>query len=71
MEEYVPTIIPVSNAKINPLMDSPPNKKMANKTSKVVNDVFNVLPNVLFMAPLNMTFLSPDLPILSHSRIRS
>ena len=49
-DEYVPTTTPIIKANINPLIESPPNVKMANITNNVVNDVFMVLPKVLLNA---------------------
>jgi hypothetical protein len=47
-EEYVPTIIPISRAKVNPLITSPPNRNIIRITRNVVKDVLNVLLKVLF-----------------------
>ena len=49
-DEYVPTTTPIIKANINPLIESPPNVKMANITNNVVNDVLMVLPKVLLNA---------------------
>ena len=49
-EEYVPTITPTIKANINPLITSPPNKKITNNTKNVVREVFTVLLKVLFKA---------------------
>ena len=38
-EEYVPNIIPTNNVKLKLLRDSPPNRKIANKTNKTVSEV--------------------------------
>ena len=46
----VPTTTPISNANINPLITSPPNKKMINNTKNVVSEVFIVRLKVLFNA---------------------
>ena len=46
-EEYVPTTTPTIRANINPLITSPPNRKITNRTKNVVNDVLTVLLNVL------------------------
>jgi hypothetical protein len=53
-DEYVPTITPMINANIKPLIDSPPNINIAVKTINVVNDVFKVLLRVLFKAALTV-----------------
>ena len=53
-EEYVPTSTPIIKANINPLIDSPPKRKIESSTTKVVNEVFKVLLNVLFNAPLTV-----------------
>ncbi len=45
-DEYVPTATPIIRANINPLIESPPNIKIANITNNVVKDVFIVLPKV-------------------------
>ena len=49
-DEYVPTITPTIKANINPLIESPPNKKIDNNTTNVVIEVLMVLPNVLLKA---------------------
>ena len=49
-EEYVPTTTPTINANENPLIDSPPNIKIVNKTKNVLKDVLIVLDNVLLSA---------------------
>ncbi len=49
-EEYVPTMTPMINANMNPLMESPPKMNIASNTIKVVSDVFTVLPKVLLNA---------------------
>ena len=49
-EEYVPTATPTIKANINPLIESPPNKKIANITNNVVKEVLMVLPKVLLKA---------------------
>ena len=46
IEEYVPIKTPKIKAKLNPLINSPPKIKSANKTNKVVKDVTIVLPRV-------------------------
>jgi hypothetical protein len=53
-DEYVPTITPIINANIKPLIDSPPKINIAVKTINVVNDVFKVLLRVLFKAVLTI-----------------
>lgn len=53
-DEYVPTITPMINANIKPLIDSPPKINIAVKTINVVNDVFKVLLRVLFKAALTI-----------------
>ena len=53
-DEYVPTITPIINANIKPLIDSPPKINIAVKTINVVNDVFKVLLRVLFKAALTV-----------------
>ena len=53
-DEYVPTITPMINANIKPLIDSPPKINIAVKTINVVNDVFKVLLRVLFKAALTV-----------------
>jgi hypothetical protein len=40
-DEYVPTITPMINANIKPLIDSPPKINIAVKTINVVNDADN------------------------------
>ena len=47
-EEYVPTITPIISMNINPLIASPPNKKIINNTTKVVKEVLIVLLKVEF-----------------------
>ena len=42
-DEYVPIITPTIRANIKPRIDSPPNKKIASNTNRVVKEVFNVL----------------------------
>jgi hypothetical protein len=49
-DEYVPIITPIMRANIKPLIDSPPNIKMASKTNNVVKEVFKVLLKVEFRA---------------------
>ena len=49
-DEYVPITTPTIKANINPLIESPPNKKIANITNKVVKEVLMVLPRVLLNA---------------------
>ena len=60
-EEYVPTTTPTINANINPLITSPPNRKITSRTKNVVKDVLTVLLNVLlsalFTRELNSFFL--------------
>ena len=46
MDEYVPTITPMIKPIAKPDINSPPNISRVNKTSKVVNEVTMVLPNV-------------------------
>ena len=70
-EEYVPTITPIISANINPLIDSPPKRKIDSNTTKVVNEVFNVLLKVLFKAPLTVLVNSQDLLINLNSLILS
>ena len=53
-EEYVPTNTPIINANNNPLSESAPNKNIANNTTNVVKEVFNVLLKVLFKAVLTV-----------------
>jgi hypothetical protein len=47
-EEYVPTITPTIKANINPLITSPPKRKITSNTKNVVKDVLIVLLNVEF-----------------------
>ena len=47
-EEYVPTITPTIKANINPLITSPPKRKIISSTKNVVKDVLIVLLNVEF-----------------------
>ena len=68
-DEYVPTITPMINANIKPLMDSPPKINIADKTINVVNDVFKVLLSVLFKAELTVLWFSQDECILKYSLI--
>ena len=60
-EEYVPTTTPISNAKVNPRITSPPKRKMDSKTKNVLNDVLNVRLRVLvndrFMISERTSFL--------------
>ena len=56
---------------MNPLIDSPPNKNIANRTTKVVNEVFKVLLNVLFNAPSTIFLNSQDLLTTVNSLILS
>ena len=46
IEEYVPIITPINNAKENPNNISPPNNISDIKTKIVVNEVIRVLDNV-------------------------
>ena len=70
-DEYVPTITPIINANINPLIDSPPNINIAVSTIRVVSEVFKVLLNVLLRAVFTVVSLSQDECILKNSRILS
>ena len=47
-DEYVPTITPTIKANINPLMTSPPKRKITSNTKNVVIDVLIVLLKVEF-----------------------
>ena len=49
IDEYVPTIIPISKANEKPLREGPPNRNKTKTTTKVVNDVMSVLLIVLFI----------------------
>ena len=53
-DEYVPIITPTMRANIKPRMDSPPNRKIASNTNRVVKEVFNVLLKVEFRAKLTV-----------------
>jgi hypothetical protein len=57
IEEYVPNTIPTSNAKVNPLITSPPKINNTSVTIKTVNEVMMVRFNVLFNASLITFFL--------------
>ena len=46
IDEYVPIITPRINARLNPLINSPPKINKANKTSNVVKEVTIVLPRI-------------------------
>ena len=70
-DEYVPTITPIINANINPLIDSPPKINIAVSTIRVVSEVFKVLLNVLLRAVFTVVSLSQDECILKNSRILS
>ena len=70
-DEYVPTITPIIKANINPWIDSPPKINIAKRTTKVVNDVFNVLLRVEFNAPFTILLNSHDLLINLNSLILS
>jgi len=52
IEEYVPTITPINNAKENPFKASPPNKNNINTTTNTVAEVMMVRDNVSLMAKL-------------------
>ena len=54
---------------MNPLIDSPPNKNIAKRTTKVVNEVFKVLLKVLFNAPSTIFLNSQVLLINLNSLI--
>ena len=56
---------------MNPLIDSPPNKNIAKRTTKVVNEVFKVLLKVLFNAPSTIFLNSQVLLINLNSLILS
>ena len=43
-------MVPISKAKINHLMDSPPNKKRLKSIKMMVKELFNDLPKVSVMA---------------------
>ena len=58
-------------ANINPLIDSPPKRKIETRTTSVVNDVFNVLLSVLFKAVFTILLASQDLLIFLYSLILS
>ena len=45
-DEYVPTMIPISIAKVNPLSPAPPQIYIIRTTRNVVNDVSSVRDNV-------------------------
>ena len=49
-DEYVPTATPTSSANVNPFNPSPPNTNNIKITSKVVNEVINVLLSVELIA---------------------
>ncbi len=49
-DEKVPITIPNISAKIKPRITSPPNRKIANSTTKVVPAVLTVRANVLLIA---------------------
>ena len=70
-DEYVPTITPTINANINPLIESPPNKKIANNTTKVVTEVLIVLPNVELSAVSTTLENFQEVWIPANSRILS
>ena len=70
-DEYVPTITPTIKANIKPLIESPPKKKMANNTIKVVIEVFKVLPIVLFKAVFTIFSKGHPLCVFANSRILS
>lgn len=54
-EEYVPTTTPMINANTNPLITSPPKKKIISNTTNVDKDVLMVLDKVEFNASLITT----------------
>lgn len=57
-EDKVPNITPsiIANEKLRML--SPPSMKIHNRTSNVLNDVFNVRARVVFSEVLNSSILS-------------
>ena len=70
-DEYVPTTTPMIKANINPLIESPPKIKIANNTTKVVKDVFNVRLKVL-LNEVSITLLNgQSVCSLKNSRILS
>ena len=70
-DEYVPTTTPTINANINPLIESPPNKKIAINTTNVVKEVLIVLPSVLLNAVFTIFEDFQESCKLSNSRILS
>ena len=55
IEEYVPAMMPIIKAKTKNLIDSPPNKYKARRTSMVVNEVFSDLTNVWLTLSLTVS----------------
>ena len=70
-EENVPAVIPTNRAKMNPLIVSPPKKKMASNTTKVDPDVLNERVRVELTAEIILFFQVVFGWFLTFSRIRS
>jgi len=71
IDEYVPTIIPTSRVKLNPLRSSPPNRYRVKTTKNVVSEVRVVLDRVLVTDSFITSDKSVDLIVRIPSLILS